>query len=191
MKTETCKRCGCDFEPVWLEALKQHSAFCEPCGVRNLFDGLGVVTPAQMADRYTLKQDRRPINRAQFENRRERLIKHARENPPMMWRIEPMLVFEIKLLLEAYYGGKWREVWALAREAANYDSNALITSARIKICDWAGWTKLYYYPETETMVGHWQRHGRKCSGSPNCNNHHCIDDSIPGWFKWLTRWPSL
>ena len=56
------------------------------------------------------------------------------------------------------------------------------------VCDRVGWTKLYHMPETDTMRAFTMRHGRKCSGSPNCDNMNCIGDSVPRWFKWLTRW---
>ncbi len=36
---------------------------------------------------------------------------------------------------------------------------------------------------------HFERHGRKCDGEcQNPEKMDCITDSIPGWFKWLTRW---
>jgi hypothetical protein len=62
----------------------------------------------------------------------------------------------------------------------------------LRVCIWisdrAGWTKLYHIPTTDELLEHWQRHGRKCSGSPNCDNWNCISDSLPKWFKRLTVW---
>lgn len=99
-----------------------------------------------------------------------------------------MIMLECKMLMESYYGGRWRFAWRLLYEAAYITFHDIIACVRIKICDWMGWTKLYYYPQTDEMLGHWQRHGRKCSGSPNCANMNCIEEGVPKWFRWITRW---
>jgi hypothetical protein len=128
-----------------------------------------------------------PVKPEQYHNRLDRLRKHAREDSVML-RIAPAVVFELKLVLNAYYGGPWRVIWALVKEQWWQTRIALVTRARIRFCDWMGWTKVYYYPETERMVAHYRRHGSKCSGSPNCGNDSCIEDSVPRWYQKLTRW---
>lgn len=50
-----CKRCGKRFTPKWLDCLHKFSECCNTCGVRNILDGLGMVTPPELLDRYTLK----------------------------------------------------------------------------------------------------------------------------------------
>jgi hypothetical protein len=56
------------------------------------------------------------------------------------------------------------------------------------ICDRMGWTRLYWISDTYEIPGHHERHGRKCSGSPNCNNPFCISEGVPRWFRRLTFW---
>ena len=109
----------------------------------------------------------------------------------MLWKITPIIVSEFEQAVEAYYGGYWATARHALWKAVYMTWGDLSSTLRIRICDRMGWTKLYYYSETEKMIGHWQRHGRKCSGSPNCNNMSCIQDSVPRWFKWLTRWEDL
>lgn len=53
MSDTICKRCGKPFKPEWLDGLKKWSACCNVCGVRNLFDGLGMKTPPELLDPHT------------------------------------------------------------------------------------------------------------------------------------------
>lgn len=128
-----------------------------------------------------------PVQREKFDRWRERLRCHAAENS-VLFRIDPMLAFEVEALLHAYYGGEWRMIFALIRKHSVLSYHSLIGRVTFWFCDFIGWTKVYFYPETRLMRAHHQRHGRKCSGSPNCSNMNCIDDSIPSWFKKICRW---
>jgi len=137
------------------------------------------------------KIDRKfPRQPERFENRLERMWAHAKSDS-VMWRIPPVVMLEVRCLERAYFGGQWRTVWELFKEALHDTIESWGNRLRIKICDWMGWTKLYYFAETASMLGHWQRHGFKCSGSPNCFNDQCITDSVPKWFRWITRWRTL
>lgn len=55
MKRKRCKRCGQLFKPKRLP-LKTipWSTCCDVCGLRNLFDGLGMPTPPELLDLHTL-----------------------------------------------------------------------------------------------------------------------------------------
>jgi hypothetical protein len=125
-----------------------------------------------------------------FSRRVERIRQHVKDDTAM-FGIAPLVVSEFEQAIEAYYGGYWGAARNALRKAIYITWGNWTSRIRIGICDRMGWTKLYYYNETDTMLGHWQRHGRKCSGSPNCNNMNCINDSVPRWFKWLTRWEEL
>ena len=134
-----------------------------------------------------LNKKTHPVLKKQYEMRLARISDHIRSNSPMM-RIPPIAASECQMLLEAYHGGRWKTIFALTGMAIfllRHDLNARFV---IWLCDLAGWTKVYDIPETEKMRAHKQRHGRKCSGSPNCQNVNCIDDSIPAWFKFISRW---
>ena len=128
-----------------------------------------------------------PKRPQQFKMRVDRIIDHAKKDSPMM-RIPAIARSECLMVVQAYHGGEWRTVWALFRQAWYLTWHGWLGTLKIKVCDWVGWTKLYDIPETESYRAHTERHGRKCSGSPNCNNMHCIEDSVPKWFRWLTRW---
>lgn len=130
---------------------------------------------------------KRPADPVGFDKGRARIRKDARAND-LMFRIDGMLMFSLEWMQECYYGGRWATVWALFRKAIYYSWHERVGGLRIWICDRAGWTKIYEVPETATHYGHRQRHGRKCSGSPNCNNMNCIEESVPRWFRWITRW---
>lgn len=54
MKPATCRRCGNRFvpKPTGIKSVPW-SRCCETCGVRNLFDGLGMKTPPELLDYYT------------------------------------------------------------------------------------------------------------------------------------------
>ena len=124
----------------------------------------------------------------QFKTRAERIISHCRMEPPTMMQIPAIAAAECQMLLESYHGGKWRVIRYLFREWLYLRSNSVLWNARLWISDAVGWTKIYDVPETADCIAHQQRHGRKCSGSPNCDDLHCIDRSIPKWFRRLTRW---
>jgi hypothetical protein len=127
-----------------------------------------------------------PIHKERWERRVDRIRGHGPNS--FMWRVAPAIAFELRLLLESYYGGPWRMVWALFRLTFSNIIHTWTGRLRIWVCDRMGWTKIYFVPETDYMRAHWRRHGRKCSGSPNCDNINCIQDSVPGWYRWLTRW---
>src|SRR6266404_2356191 len=128
-----------------------------------------------------------PARPEQFKSRLIRISEHAKSNSPML-HIPAIAAFECKMVLNAYYGGQLRTSLALFREWFYLWRHDIFNSAVIWICDRVGWTRLYDVPETETMKPYRMRHGRNCSGSPNCQNMNCIDDSIPKWFRWLTGW---
>jgi hypothetical protein len=129
-----------------------------------------------------------PINPDQFKRRADRLRNLARRSDnDYPFRIPPILSAECWLVVEAYYGGKWAAVRAMIWAALRLSCWSFFGHVRIRTCDMMGWTKLY----DMTAQGFQMRHGRCCSGSPNCNNHLCIEESVPGWFKWLTRWEEL
>lgn len=89
----------------------------------------------------------------------------------------------------AYYGGSIRALWKLgAEDLKSWWRMRVVISTWIWISDLVGWTKVYHYHETEEMLAHQERHGYKCSGSPNCNDPDCISRSLPPWFKKLTGW---
>lgn len=48
-----CPRCHRPFKPVWQEAIKIWSRFCEDCQIKNLFDWLELPTPPDMLDQHT------------------------------------------------------------------------------------------------------------------------------------------
>lgn len=129
-----------------------------------------------------------PKNAGKFYNRLGRMREHAKSDS-VMWKIPAVVMLEVRCLQNAYWGGPWRVVWALFKEQCYLSFHGFLSFLRIKICDWMGWTKVYWYPETERMIGHHRRHGAKCSGSPNCHNDHCIEDSVPNWYKKLVHWP--
>lgn len=135
-----------------------------------------------------MKRRKFPIHPERFSKHADRIIERCREKGSIMFRIPPMAALECEILLHYYYGSKWRMVWHLFRAALHQSIHSGYNRCLIKICDWMGWTKVYHIPETPEFRAHYQRHGRKCSGSPNCNNMRCIDESIPKWFRWLTRW---
>lgn len=99
--------------------------------------------------------------------------------------IAPMKAFQFKAALDNYYGGRWATIVALIKEAWYLTWRGWVVSAMVWFSDRMGWTKLYFYHETEKSHAHHCRHGSKCSGSPNCANEHCIEDSWPKWFKKL------
>ena len=128
-----------------------------------------------------------PARPEQFKMRTDRMINDCKRGA-LLFKIPPICAFECKMLLESYYGGAWRMLWVIFKESVYLAFRGYLVRLRIRFCDWMGWTKIYDVPETATMRAYKMRHGRKCSGSPNCNNHRCIDDSVPMWFKRLTFW---
>lgn len=54
MKRKRCKRCGQLFKPKRLPVKTiPWSTCCDVCGLRNLFDGLGMPTPPELLDPHT------------------------------------------------------------------------------------------------------------------------------------------
>ncbi len=123
----------------------------------------------------------------QFAHRLARIREHCLKRSPML-RIAPIAVSECEQVLEAYYGGTWGAARAALWKAIYLGWGNVSSRTRMWICDRMGWTKIYWVPPTAEMRGYHHRHGRNCSGSPNCNNMDCIRESIPKWFRWLTRW---
>ena len=131
-----------------------------------------------------------PVNHKLFTPRANRLMARATENR-QLFQIPPLLKSECQMIVESYYGSKWAMVWALFKETLWLLCWSAWGHLRIRFCDFMGWTKLYDVPATSRMHGYQMRHGRRCSGSPNCNNHRCIEESVPGWYRWITRWEEL
>ncbi len=48
-----CKRCGAPFPAEWCDSLHKPWSCCTTCRVRNIFDGLGMVTPPELLDKHT------------------------------------------------------------------------------------------------------------------------------------------
>lgn len=131
-----------------------------------------------------------PVKKKLFDERIARIKKYAKENSPML-RIAPIAKMECQLVVEAYYGGRFRAVWAMFKEAVYLWRHEKHHMLLIWISDKVGWTKLYHMPETLTHHEYWHRHGYKCSGSPNCSDMKCIDKSVPKWFRVLSGWDKL
>jgi hypothetical protein len=129
----------------------------------------------------------RPAQPELYQLRLERIINHAKLESPMV-RIPPIAVSEFSMVISAYYGGRGKAARYLLFEAMRLWCSDKRWSFLIWLTDRFGWTKVYHIPATPEYREHSERHGRKCSGSPNCSNMNCIDDSIPSWFKWLVRW---
>ncbi len=128
-----------------------------------------------------------PRNPEKMERQLRRIGQHFKSNSAMM-RIPPIAALECQMVLHGYYGGSWRMIWALIGKQLVLDYHALKTRAVMALSDGMGWTKLHHYPESADFVAHAQRHGRQCSGSPNCADNECIDRALPRWLKWITRW---
>lgn len=115
-----------------------------------------------------------------------RIIQHCKTDSPMM-KIPPIAASEMRWALKAYYGGPVKMSLAVISESFHMWRMDINGRFCMWFCDKMGWTKLYEMPETATHHKYWQRHGRNCSGSPNCNNMNCIDEGMPSWFRWLYR----
>ena len=98
-----------------------------------------------------------------------------------------MAAFAMWPALKAYYGSAPRALWALFRQEIYLWRHSVNGRFCIWFSDRMGWTKLYHFPESPGWREHWRRHGKKCSGSPNCQNDNCIEDSQPRWFRWLAE----
>jgi hypothetical protein len=48
-----CGRCGKPFTPEFVEIPNRLSSMCDTCKVRNIFDGLGMMTPPELLDEHT------------------------------------------------------------------------------------------------------------------------------------------
>ena len=55
IKPAVCGRCRKAFIPEWNDLMKRPTTMCETCRVRNIFDGLGMMTPPEMLDEHTLR----------------------------------------------------------------------------------------------------------------------------------------
>jgi hypothetical protein len=128
---------------------------------------------------------KRPIHKERFNRWRDRI----RDPESGISNIPALFAHECWWCIRSYYGSSPRALWFLLREDFWIWSRSIWHRFLIVITDRVGWTKIYHYPQTDTMVEHWQRHGYKCHGSPNCENMDCIEDSIPRWFKIIFRWP--
>lgn len=128
---------------------------------------------------------RLPRNPEQMEIRLERIRDHCKQDSPMM-KIAPIAASECLLVVHAYYGGPWRTICHLIRMQAFLGYHGLRASLIWNFCDFVGWTKVVHNPENEFTIEHWRRHGKQCSGSPNCQDHDCCTRSIPKWYKRLT-----
>ncbi len=128
-----------------------------------------------------------PVNAQAYERWRLRIIDQS-ETAQSMHNIPALMAMECWCLVKAYYGSTSRALWTLGKNALHLWAWGWYGSILIKISDRAGWTKMYHYNETEEMFAHDERHGRLCSGSPNCADMDCISRSIPKWFKRITRW---
>lgn len=108
-----------------------------------------------------------------------------------MYSIPAIVNSECRMVTHAYYGGRWWALWYMFKEACYLGTHGAYHSFLLWICDTAGWSKVYDIPQTKDFIAHQQRHGKKCSGSPNCNNMNCIDESIPRWFRTITGWDKI
>lgn len=129
---------------------------------------------------------KRPIEASKYNLRMKRIEAHFKSNSPMM-KIPPIAVSEMKMAISAFYGGRWRALYWWTREELFLLRCDITARIIIGFCDLMGWTKLYDLPGSTKEMPVKMRHGRKCFGSPNCENMNCIEDSLPRWFKQLTK----
>jgi hypothetical protein len=127
-------------------------------------------------------KNHQPVRLAQYEYRMQQLKRNVKAGSVMM-DVAPIAVSQLRLVLEAYYGGPRRMVVALLKQALWVWWDGLVSRALLWISDGMGWTKVYEVPETKDYVAHQRRHGRQCSGSPNCRNLNCVLDGMPGWYR--------
>ena len=127
-----------------------------------------------------------PARPEQFARRTDEMVMACKDG--MMPRIPGWFAFHCKILLVSYYGGWFRTGLSFMRDGLRLWASGKWTALLLLITDGVGWTKLYEVPETATHIAHWQRHGRFCSGSPNCNNMDCINEGVPRWFRKVTCW---
>lgn len=120
-----------------------------------------------------------PRNPKMFTYRTNRMKSDAGR---VMLGIPPLAASECEMVLWSYYGSKWKMVRALFwKTLCNCFSGAWLHFL-FWFSDVMGWTKLHHIPETKDFREHVQRHGGKCSGSPNCAQE-CIDRDQPKWFR--------
>lgn len=50
-----CKRCHNSFTPYWIDCIDKWSTHCDQCQVRNIFDGLNMMTPPDLIDQHSKK----------------------------------------------------------------------------------------------------------------------------------------
>lgn len=128
----------------------------------------------------------RPIHKDQFLSKRDKMCKGKYE---MVYRCCPSaFVLDCWAVCRYYYGGSVRAAFRLLYLSFYLWANSLWHGFLLWVTDRMGWTKLYDHPESTPDNPFRIRHGRYCSGSPNCNNWECIAQGIPKWFRWLTRW---
>lgn len=97
--------------------------------------------------------------------------------------IPQILTSECSLVLEAYYGGPIRAGWHMIKWGIIHSITRGYWNLLLAMCDKIGWTRLQQIPGTE----HFERHGGKCKYH-NCQDMECITNSLPRWFKFVTRW---
>ena len=125
----------------------------------------------------------RPIQKERFENRAARIKSHLNRS----FKIDFILACEARLLVEAYYGGPFRMLWALFKHYVREHVDSFIISAFYWISDRMGWTVIVDVPQTDEYIAHQRRHGIKCHMSPNCEGG-CIDRNQPKWFRKFINW---
>lgn len=115
-------------------------------------------------------------------------IKDNIKSDTAMMKIAPIAASECLLVVHAYYGGPWHTIWSLTRKQLFLDYHGVKGSLIWGFCDLVGWTKVVHHPGNDLAIDHWRRHGKQCSGSPNCHDLDCVERSIPNWFKKLVGW---
>lgn len=128
----------------------------------------------------------KPRQPARFKARVKMLVDHAKT--PVMFSIPPIVAGECELVAVAYHGGRLRTAVHLVREALCFGWRDLKWKLVLRTTDAVGWTKMYHFPETASVYEHWMRHGRQCSGSPNCQDHDCVKRGVPAWFRFAVNW---
>lgn len=138
---------------------------------------------------YLRQQVRRRLPKPARVEEWRRLVKSLDQYRDVHQLVPYLLVSTFWRGCKAYYGGAIRALWKLGtEELGSWWRLQVVITIWIWISDTAGWTKVYHYQATDEMIAHSERHGRKCSGSPNCDDPDCISRSLPGWFKKLTGW---
>lgn len=130
---------------------------------------------------------KKPVHREVFQRFQKRLGDSTSEHGRFIHSLPAMFMMECYGAIRAYHGGAFPAWWAMTWHFAYLGFASMAGASEVWLWDKMGWTKLYHSPGTKTHREYWHRHGWKCSGSPNCNNLDCIEDSLPGWYRFLTR----